>query len=357
MRILYVIPTLGVGGAEAVTISLSNGMVNSGHEVSMLTEVEILDERKNQKINYFAISTGCKENFQGSFHKLVLWTIKNRKQLESFDVIHCHLNRGMLVGVILDFILPRKRPAIIATCHSVGGNISKLRILFEKFCALRFNAFVLMAENENWTKFILKHKQKSFLVIRNGISSIAPLPKKNPDLAQQLVIGTMSRLSGDRKPHLFLDLFEEISKYHQEIKFVIGGDGPLKSELIKKAEQLKPISIEWAGEIHDKPSFFQKLDTYITLNVGNTTGIAGLEAVSAGLPVFGIQLDEDFVPSVEDFIRSSTNLKSLAQEIISIISKDSEVNSLIKSQKIYFERYFTLQIMLDHYEKLYLSQI
>ena len=353
MRILQIIPSLDVGGAESVTYSLANGLTRKGHSVSLLTESIVPANKMMSDIEYLTIENPFQNRRIGGFLGIILWALRHRSFFKNFDIVHCHLNRGMILGLILSFSNPNKRPVIIATCHSVGGNISNLRIAFEKFCSIRFDAFVLMAKNDDWSRFGKKKWSKNLQYIQNGIVGLPRNTGETKRKSNQIVVGTLSRLSSDRKPELFLNLFKEISKLNNEIDFVIGGTGVLKEPLEKAAKSLDLDSIQWLGEVIEKPEFFQEIDLYITLVVGETSGIAGLEAVSVGLPVFGIQLLEKYDEVENNFIYSSSNLKILANRIVESISNPAELEELKELQARVFNSQFTFQVMLQKYETLY----
>jgi glycosyltransferase involved in cell wall biosynthesis len=353
MRILHIIPSLDVGGAESVTYSLANGLTSKGHSVSLLTESTVPANKMMGNIEYKTVENPLKNWRIGGFLGIILWGLRHKSFFSKFDIVHCHLNRGMILGLILSFSNPNKRPVVIATCHSVGGNISNLKIAFEKFCSTRFDAFILMATNDDWSRFGKKKWSKNLQYIQNGIIG---LPRPTGEIKRKtskIVVGTLSRLSADRKPELFLNLFKEISILNNQIDFVIGGAGVLKEQLENAAKSLDLDSIQWLGEVTKKPEFFQEIDLYITLVVGETSGIAGLEAVSVGLPVFGIQLLEKYNEVEDSFIYSSSNLKILANKIVESISNPRALDELKEHQSRVFNSQFTFQIMLQKYETLY----
>lgn len=150
MRILQIIPSLEIGGAEAVVDNLSRKLAENGNEVSILTENDLKGFSKSSIIDYLSISSRNNPSRLVKILKLVAWPVINRKIIREFEIIHCHLTRGMLVGLAITLLPLRSKPLVVGTCHSVGGNISSSRILLEKICAKRFDAFVLMAITQDW---------------------------------------------------------------------------------------------------------------------------------------------------------------------------------------------------------------
>ena len=351
MKILQIIPSLEIGGAEAVVDTLSRKLADNGDKVSILTESELTGFSKSLNIDYLSISARNSTNRLMKIIKLVVWPIENRKIIREFQIIHCHLTRGMLVGLVITFLPMRSRPRVVGTCHSVGGNISSSRILLEKICAKRFDAFVLMAITRDWDQF--RRKNGRIAYIPNGIDPIQSKPRLSRTSDNSFVIGTLSRLTQDRKPWLFISLFKKIQDINPNVKFLIGGDGPLKGNLESMAKDAKLADISWAGEVNNKPVFFGRLDLYVMLTVGEISGVAGLEAISAGLPVYGIQISEDTIREENSFVMSLSNLDILASNICEAINNSSELAKVTKNQKNVFMNSYQSSTMLQKYSDLY----
>lgn len=351
MRILQIIPSLEIGGAEAVVDTLSRKLAQEGHDVSILTEYPVKDGLESSNLTYISMSANSDHGRLVGFLNLFVWPIRNRDILNNFQIIHCHLTRGMLIGLLLTYIPRRSRPRVVGTCHSVGGNISKSRILFEKLCAIKFDAFVLMAMTKKWNNF--SKRNKKIIFIPNGIDPLNLVLNNEDNKRTDFIIGTLSRLTTDRKPWLFIDLFKRILEINPRVKFIVGGDGPLKFDLMSIAQNEGLSNIHWAGQINEKIDFFNELDLYITLTVGDISGIAGLEAISAGLPVFGIQISEDFFSEKDDFILSLSNLETLALNICDAIDNSTKLAKIKENQKNIFDSNYHSSKMLRRYEKLY----
>lgn len=351
MRILQIIPSLEIGGAEAVVDNLSRKLAENGNEVSILTENDLKGFSKSSIIDYLSISSRNNPSRLVKILKLVAWPVINRKIIREFEIIHCHLTRGMLVGLAITLLPLRSKPLVVGTCHSVGGNISSSRILLEKICAKRFDAFVLMAITQDWEQ--VRRKNRKIAFIANGIDPIQINPRRRIISHNSFVIGTLSRLTEDRKPWLFISLFKKIQDINPNVKFLIGGNGPLKVNLESMAKEAKLANISWAGEVNDKPEFFGRLDLYITLTVGEISGVAGLEAISAGLPVYGIQISEDVILEENFFIMSLSNLDTLASNICEAITNSTELVKVKDKQKNIFMNNYQSSSMLQKYSDLY----
>jgi glycosyltransferase involved in cell wall biosynthesis len=164
----------------------------------------------------------------------------------------------------------------------------------------------------------------------------------------------LGRLVKDRKPELLIDLFSEIAKTIDDVELIVGGDGPLRSQLqdslmSSAAERV----VEFQGLIDSPSDFYSNLDFYITMNVGGTTGISGLEAVSSGIPTIAIQLDPLYKNGEQDWIPSFSSNGLLIQHLQELIENNEALLSLTMKQKATFEDNFTVESMASKYYAIY----
>jgi glycosyltransferase involved in cell wall biosynthesis len=363
MRILQVIPTLSKGGAERVVVELANALAISGDEIAVMLSYPVdydLNQRflRNEIKVYFASPKQVGRALQ--YLKLPFWVNKNWKLLLGFDVIHCHLTFGLIFGLIVSSrrkISGARKPKLVATCHMVGvkGNLER----FNRVCSNFFDLFVLMALDSSWRKFIKTSKHTNIHVVANGISNRESTSglKSRTDIGP-FVIGTISRLEAERRPLLFLEVFSEILKSDSkgEFRFIIGGEGSEREKLERISKELNLDGILFfTGLVKDPIELFPQIDLYVTLNVEGITGIAGLEAVFAGLPVVAIQLSPEYLMGDSDWIWSSREPKHVAKKILELAQDPIEIQKLAARQRFYAEDAYSTQRMMDEYKKIYLA--
>jgi len=363
MRILQVIPHLSKGGAERVVVELANSLADKGHDVTLLLAYPV-DASLNQKNLKSAVHIefiSSEPSNRVIFYALLpVWTMRRWKTLRSYDVIHCHLTFGLIFGFLLSVLrrLGRKgQPRLIATCHLVGTGVSPSYRLMNRVLSYFFDAFVLMAQDNYWREFKTKRNRNNIHVVVNGIS-VNPNRKKDATHGKDraFTVGTISRLHAERKPWLYLELFSEIVRLDPSGKyaFIIGGEGLERSNLEQRANDLglAPI-ITFSGLVEEPNEFLPMLDLYVSLNVEDTTGIAGLEAVFSGLPVVALQLSSEYFHGEDDWIWSSSEPRKLAKKIIELKSHPDLLQDLINRQFDVALTRFSSSRMTDEYLKLY----
>jgi len=355
MHIIHVLPNLAKGGAEKVTIDLANKQESQGHRVVLLfansqhsqSNLSLLS--KNINIVYIGIT---KRNSLFTYIWCAAWVIRQRNFLHTFDVVHTHLTYGLVFGAftkIFSLFKKNKNSKLVFTCHLVGMNVSRSLIVFTRLNSFFYDNFVLMAHDQYWDKWI--EKNPKFICIENGIE---PLEVNRYKKTSAIRIGTLGRLVKDRKPELIIDLFCEIKRVIADTEFIVGGDGPLRSQLQNslKGSDAERV-VEFQGLIDSPSDFYSKLDFYITINVGGTTGISGLEAVSAGIPTLAVQLDPSYKNGGRDWIPSFSSNGLLIQLLQELIEDKEALLALAIKQKATFEANFTVNSMASEYLAIY----
>ena len=355
MQIIHVLPNLAKGGAEKVTIDLANKQESQGHSVVLLfansqhsqSNFSLLNE--NIEIIYIRKT---KRNSRLTYIWCASWIIRHRNYLRTLDVVHTHLTFGLIFGTyakIIALFKKNTKTKLVFTCHLVGMNVSKILIIFTRLNSFFYDSFVLMAHDRYWDEIIAKNRK--FICIENGIKPLGVNRYKKTTATR---IGSLGRLVKDRKPEMIINLFSEIEKVIDNTEFIVGGDGPLRSQLQDSLRGSDAEGVvEFQGLIDSPSDFYSNLDFYITMNVGGTTGISGLEAVSSGIPTLAIQLDPFYENGEQDWIPSFSSNSLFIQHLQDLIENKEALLALTMKQKTTFEESFTVESMASKYHAIY----
>lgn len=132
-------------------------------------------------------------------------------------------------------------------------------------------------------------------VVRNGIEVARPAPsperlaevRRRLDLPQQApVVGTVAVLRAQKRLDLWLETARRVVAERPEVRFVVVGDGPLRSDLEAEAARLGiTSSVRFAGLQDDVPPFLALFDLFLLSSEFEGLPLALLEAMAAGVPV------------------------------------------------------------------------
>lgn len=362
MRLLQVLPHLSKGGAERVVVELSNALIDAGHEVTLLmafpVEYDLNQKYLDKRIKVQFVSQYSTNRIL-AYAKIPFYIARYWRVLKTYDAIHCHLTYGLAFGSLISFfrkIAQKENPRLIATCHIVGVGISNTPRMINERLSYFFDVFALMAQDAQWRDYMSKQKRRNFKIVVNGISENVRVKKLEQSNRKACwTIGTISRLQAERKPWLFLEIFSHVNELTKgEVRFILGGEGPEREALTKLSEKLRLNSnLSMPGLVKDPYVVFEELDLYVGLNVEEITGIAGLEAVFAGVPVVGIQFSPNYTKGANDWIWSDQDPVIVARKIVEHLKNPKQLSVIADKQyKVATER-FSVERMREHYLDLY----
>lgn len=180
---------------------------------------------------------------------------------------------------------------------------------------------------------------------RNGIPLDAPL------------VGTVIRLSEEKRPLLWAEIAARIGKAVPEAHFLVVGDGPLRKEL--EARAARP---DLAGRLHVVGTEKQVLEAIATMDLFLLTSrLEGLpnvliEAQAIGVPVVTTRVGG--APEALDhkhtgWVLGSDKPERVAAEIVSLLKDQSWRDAAAKAGPEFVKNRFGLERMLDETVQLY----
>ena len=357
MKILQVIPAFVKGGAERVVVEISNNLEERNHEVTCLVLFEVEPKLNANKLLSPIHKLNILEKLRPNGINLFLtlkWIIKKRKFLESFDVIHCHLTFGLLFGAItriLFTIFRHNKTVFVFTWHFVGVHVSSRIKFIHWLCIPFFDFIVFMAQTRQIRKFLNSRSKSKFRIIANGIKPIQR--KSESTFPKNATAGTLSRLVPERRPKEIMEVFICLINLKANTRIRVGGTGPELSFLEKLVfdHQIQE-RVTFHGLVTDSESFLSEIDFYVTLSVGENLGISGIEAISMGIPTYGLEIsgDENGKPS---YFFSSKKPLDIATQIAFHMESPRELSKYIKQQYEVFLSEYTAEVMTDRYLSLY----
>jgi len=371
MKVVHIISSLVKGGGERVTVELANKSIENGDDITFVVgwplAPNLTQNNINPKINVEFIST--KKLI--AYLKIIPWIIKNWKWINTNDVIHCHLTYGGVFGAIINLLYSlfskNKKFIIVETYHAVGMHIPKFNRWFHSKMMLFKNGVVFMARDFYWDEFTQKHKNLKSIIIPNGISlqNIKKDDNEKNEFVKNLsipkckhLIGTVGMLRPERRPDFYVTMFKLIKEMFKDddgIHFILGGDGTEyeKIENLRIKDKLED-SFHMIGLISDNPcNVISKLDVYISVSVGNTTGVSMIEAAMCKVPVIGIQLLENYKATEKDWVWSHTDLNKVAERAVFLIDNKKERQKVIDQQYNYVVNNLTSDAMYSSYNLFY----
>ncbi len=217
------------------------------------------------------------------------------------QIVHTHTSKAGLLGRLAAKLC--RVPIILHTPHGhvffgyFGPIQSKLFILLEKLVSLITDRIVTLTDREKRDHLVAKiAKKDKFAVIFSGvdlrkfkeISLLMKLEIKQkmgiPERSQ--IVGTIGRLVPVKGHEYFIEAAQYILLKHPDTYFIIVGDGPLKEDLEKKAQNFgignNILFLGWREDIDVILSLF---DIFVLSSLNEGMGRVLVEAMALAKPI------------------------------------------------------------------------
>ncbi len=226
LRVLYLIDSLGSGGAQRQLVTLIKALNREHVDAEMAIYHPLFHFRPDVE------SVGTPLHIlgtRGARDPLVLLRLMRLVRGGGFDIVHSYLRTpGVLARVATLF---RRRPATIVSERNVDIGLSRRNLLVERALANSGDAMITNAEAIRQT--VVKHIPEwrdRIHVVPNGIDWSEPTPQDLRDASRfresmlggrDLLIGTIARVEIQKNPHLLLDAIELLpAEVRDRVRFV-----------------------------------------------------------------------------------------------------------------------------------------
>jgi glycosyltransferase involved in cell wall biosynthesis len=221
---------------------------------------------------------------------------------------------------------------------------------------------------QEWVVEAEKIDRKKTTVIYNGVKLIST---NQPDEAisvalrhklgippRDTVFTIIASLTPNKGHHVLLESFKMVLHSHQDATLLIIGDGSLRAELEAMARQLTiDRKVGFMGIRTDIHAFLQISDVcLLPSQFREGLGMALIEAMAAGLPVIGTDLDgipEVITNGENGFIVPPGSPEALANAMMKFANDKDLRISMGRRSKVIYEEKFTLSKMIQQIERLY----
>lgn len=357
MKIVHVVYSLEVGGAEVLVAQLCRAQRASGHDVSICAYARL------GPIGEELAAEGVSIYVPGEAHpgRTMLRYFAHFRRIRP-DVIHCH-NPAPTLQAALPARVAGVR-CVLSTRHSLvePPYDRNAEIKFSTIARLACDRVVgicdITCENLRGAPFAPKNK---VVRIYNGV---APLQRVEPSPELDAPSGThpftllfVGRLAVVKDLKTLIRAFARALTALPNLRLWIVGDGPVRSELEALAKELKLTkNIQFWGQRMDTQAFFSAADCLVMSSVSEGLPMSLLQAMSLGVPA--ITTD---VGGMAEVLRLSQNgllapvgdPEAYAKAIIEMASDPLLRARFSANALTAFHRYFTLEQMHREYLRLY----
>ncbi len=291
MRILHIISSGGMYGAEAVILNMSRTLNKGSHQ--SLLGVFSNSSQPNLHLHESATSQGIESHViacRGQLDLEVPRSLRTLVQQTGANIVHAH---GYKADVYLYLALRKLCIPLISTCHTWYDNDLFVRLYgaIDRRVLQHFDGVVAVSEDVKRRLLQAGVRQERVRLIRNGID-LRPFnterlpPSKLPSENQGLTVGLVGRLSSEKGIDLFLLSASRVLGKFPATKFVVVGDGPDRTSLQGMLRELHiDHCVSLLGRREDMPALYASMDIMVSASRQEGLPVALLEGMASGLPL------------------------------------------------------------------------
>jgi glycosyltransferase involved in cell wall biosynthesis len=362
VKILHIISSGGMYGAEAVILNMSRTL-NESHHSSALG---VFSNSANPNLQLHEIA--AKENIEshlipcrGQLDRSVFASIRELASRTNPDIVHAH---GYKADIYAYFALRHSAMPLVSTCHTWYDNnpIVTMYGIADRRILRNYAAVVAVSDEVNQRLLKAGVREDKIYMVRNGID-LRPFNNPRPSLRDSQVsndppiVGLVGRLSVEKGVDIFLQAAARVLLELPSTRFVVVGSGPDREKLEALIEQLKlGNSVSMLGQRNDMPSVYASLDIMVSASRQEGLPMAILEGMASRRAIIATPVGD--VPLLirdgqTGVMVPSENPAALAAAIVSLLSNPTERHRLGAAARALIEDEFSAARMTDDYLRVY----
>ena len=290
INVLHIISTLEIGGAEILLANLVSNLDSKNYASTVCCIARggpLATELEKSGVKVVVLRQ------RNKFDPRVLLPLYRIMNEERIDIVHTHMFRANLWGRTAALLAGV--PVIIASKH--GFNLWKnfIHITVNRILAEFTDRIIVPSEFLRKVRIQREHiKPEDLVVIHNCIDlhtfdeTIHPHNRRQEYgiKENERVIGVVCRLHEVKGIKYLIESLVELRNAIQNLKLLIVGDGPLKTNLINLAQKLGlGEQVIFAGYRRDIPEMLNTMDVFVLPSLREDFSLSIMEAMAMRKPV------------------------------------------------------------------------
>lgn len=352
LRVLFVVGTLGQGGAERQLYYLLAALQMSGARpvVCSLTRGEFWEPyitRLGIPILWF----GQSQSRLLRLLRLVKCVFRERPQVIQSQHFYCNLYAGLAARAFGEFSIGAVRSNVHSEIQDGGRMLGTWQLRMPHRLAANSSAALRTLKEMR-----LSPARLHFLPNVVDTECFRPSPTI---VRRTTVILGVGRLVPEKRFDSFLHVLAEVRRCQTTpVQGVIVGAGPLRNELERLAGQLGllPDGVEFRGPVADTSTLFHGADLFLLTSDYEGTPNVVLEAMASGLPVVATRVG-DMPELVADQqtgrLCEPGNVSQITETVLRLLADAEERRRIAKSARRFVEAARSVSSLPERLAELY----
>jgi glycosyltransferase involved in cell wall biosynthesis len=363
MKVLHIISSSGLYGAEAVILNMSRMLADSSH--SSVLGVFSNSANPNHQLHERALRDGFESHLipcDGQVDRTTIAGIRELQDQTRADVIHAH---GFKADIYVYLAFRGSRVPFVSTCHTWYDNdlLVTLYGKLDRFVLRNFARVVAVSDEVRQRLLQSGTPPERIRIVRNGID-LRPFDGAAPSIRDDsatLLVGLIGRLAWEKGVNVFLLASADVLTKFPAARFVVVGEGPDRDKLEQSIVQLNiGRQVKMLGRRDDMPAVFASLDIMVSSSRQEGLPIAILEGMASSLPLVATSVGE--VPTVVQdgvtgLIVPPDNVERLSAAIVQLLTDGAMRKRFGTAGRKLIEDEYSAQRMTADYLRVYQEAI
>jgi N-acetyl-alpha-D-glucosaminyl L-malate synthase BshA len=364
-----------LGGSGVIAADLAAGLAERGHRVHVIAGAPLSRPlAASARLAFHAVTVPDYPLFEQPPYELALAAaIADVARAEQLDIVHAHYGVPHAASAYLARqVLASAAPRVVTTLHGtdvtgVGAHPSYRSIT--RFTVAASDALTVPSEflRRAARDLLGEAELPSIEVIPNFVDTEQFVPAAQRDrsrfdpffAAGQRGDGpVLFHVSNFRPVKRVGDLLDVLARVRRRrpARLVLVGDGPERQHAAERAAALGVAdAVSFLGLRADFAAELRHADAFVLPSATESFGVAALEALSSGVPVFGYRvggLPEVVAPSVGTLVESG-DVAALADAVLAAIGDPARHAVMAHAARAHVLQRFGRAAALDRYEACY----
>ncbi|MGD0630316.1 MAG: glycosyltransferase [Terracidiphilus sp.] len=360
MVIVYMLTSLGMGGAERQVLGLAMRMADRGHAVKLVVLRPALAEQWPTALPVIHLDMRrSPASVMKGFYRAARFLRGYRP-----DFVHSHTFHANIVARLLRIFVPAA--VVLSTVHNVyeGGPHRMIAYRLTDFLCKRTTAVsAVAAERYVQLKAVPRHK---CVVVTNGIETAHFLSnsarrmkmRTDMDAMDKFVWLTAGRLAPAKDIPNLLAAFKTVRATHPDVELWIAGEGNPTGEKQVAAFCVEHGSLEhvrWLGLRRDLPALLDAADGFVLASAWEGMPLVVGEAMAMEKPVVATDVGGVHELMGEaGMLAPAKNPEALAAAMLVLMRSSFEARQKLgRAARVRIEDYFSIEARAQQWESLY----
>lgn len=284
MKVILVIPTLELAGAEVMCKNLALELKKENYDVVVLslynreTALAKTIRENGIKVIFLDKTPGLDITMIGKLKKVF--------KIEKPDVVHTHLD-----SLKYSFVAAKlaKVPQCVHTVHNLAEKEADkyTRVIYRfAFKMGKVIPVALSEEVQNSIMGVYGMDKKHIPVIYNGIDLDACIQKQSYANNPKIIFINVARFMYQKNHSMLINAYKELAEQADDTELWLVGKGQLLDEIRQQAERLHIASkVRFLGERTDVLELLNRADVFILPSLYEGMPMTIIEAMGTGLPI------------------------------------------------------------------------